>query len=76
MSSNDASRSSAKDVLKTTLRIAEKALDGLPIPGARGTIGVLLEIISGLEVGCQLGYNFIPNLHSIIGRKRCAIRKA
>ena len=43
----------AKEIIKTTLKIAEKALDGFPIPGAKGTIGVLLEIISGVEVSGQ-----------------------
>ena len=42
-----------KEVLKTTLKVAEKVLDGVPIPGAKGVIGVLLEVISGLEVGRQ-----------------------
>ena len=28
----------------------EKALDGLPIPGAKGAIGGLLEVIKGVEV--------------------------
>ena len=42
----------AKEVIKTTLKIAEKALDGLPIPGVKGAIGALLEVITGLEVSC------------------------
>jgi len=40
----------AKEVLKTTLKLAEKALDGLPIPSANGVLGTLLELIAGLEV--------------------------
>jgi len=40
----------AQEVLKTTLKLAEKLLDGIPIPGAKGAIGGLLEVIGGLEV--------------------------
>ena len=43
----------AQEVLKTALIVAEKVLDGLPIPGAKGAIGIVLEIISGIEVSDQ-----------------------
>ena len=52
--SSHASRSeagqTAREVLKTTLKLAEKALDGVPIPGAKAAVGSLLEVIGGLEV--------------------------
>ena len=53
-SSSHASKSeagqTAQEVLKTTLRLAEKALDDVPITGAKGAIGSLLEVVAGLEV--------------------------
>jgi len=50
MSKRDSSQI-AKEALKPTLKIAEKALDGIPIPGAKAAVGTLLEVITGLEVG-------------------------
>ncbi|VDB94956.1 unnamed protein product [Peniophora sp. CBMAI 1063] len=39
----------AKLGLRVTLEIAEKACDGLPIPGAQGSITALLAILRGVE---------------------------
>ena len=55
----------AKGVLKTTLQIAEKALDGLLIPAAKGTIGVLLEVITRLEVRFQRFWSQLQLFSSI-----------
>lgn len=43
----------SKGALTTSLAVAEKALDGVPLPGAKAAVGALLEIIRGLEV-CAL----------------------
>ena len=40
----------AKALLVEALRMAEKLLDGFPIPGAKGTIGAVLHIIAEAEV--------------------------
>ena len=40
----------AAEGLKLALTLAEKALDGLPIPGAKGTIGGVLRLIEQAEV--------------------------
>ncbi|PPR00447.1 hypothetical protein CVT24_004508 [Panaeolus cyanescens] len=39
----------ALEGLKMTLNLAEKALDGAPIPGVKGTIGAVLKIIEDAE---------------------------
>lgn len=41
----------AKAGLKLALELTEKALDGLPIPGVKGSLGGLLTIIKAVEVG-------------------------
>ena len=48
----------AKALLVETLTIAEKLLDGFPIPGAKGTIGAVLHFIAEAEVctGVNLCY--------------------
>jgi hypothetical protein len=50
--SSDA-RSLAKSALTLTLELAEKALDGLPIPGAKGTIGAVLRVMKNVEVSIR-----------------------
>ena len=40
----------AKALLVEALKMAEKLLDGVPIPGAKGTIGAVLHIIAEAEV--------------------------
>ena len=40
----------AKAALVRALEITEKLLDGFPIPGAKGTIGAVLQIINDAEV--------------------------
>lgn len=40
----------AGESLKLALTLAEKALDGLPIPGAKGAIGGVLKLIENAEV--------------------------
>ena len=44
----------AKAGLIRALEIAEKLLDGFPIPGAKGTIGAVLEIIREAEVCAKI----------------------
>ncbi|KAJ7507233.1 WD40-repeat-containing domain protein [Mycena galericulata] len=39
----------AAEGLKLALNLAEKALDGFPIPGAKGTIGIVLKLIEDAE---------------------------
>ena len=48
----------AKGLLVEALKISEKLLDGLPIPGAKGTIGAVLHFIAEAEVctGLELCY--------------------
>ena len=41
---------SAQEILRSTLKFTEKALNGSPIPSAKGIIGTLLKVIVGLEV--------------------------
>jgi len=41
----------AKASLTLALELTEKALDGIPIPGAKGTISLVLCIIKGIDVG-------------------------
>lgn len=43
-------RRTAKAVLKLALELTEKALDGLPIPGVKGSLSGLLQIIEYIEV--------------------------
>ena len=40
----------AKAALVRALELTEKPLDGFPIPGAKGTIGAVLEIIKEAEI--------------------------
>ena len=40
----------AKAALIRALEVTEKLLDGFPIPGAKGTIGAVLDIIKEAEV--------------------------
>ena len=40
----------AKAALIRALEVTEKLLDGFPIPGAKGTIAALLQIINDAEV--------------------------
>ena len=40
----------AKVALIRALELTEKALDGFPIPGAKGAIGAVIEIIREVEV--------------------------
>ena len=48
----------AKGLLVQTLTTAEKLLDGFPIPAAKGTIGLVVHIITEAEVctGVKLCY--------------------
>ncbi|KAJ7200177.1 hypothetical protein GGX14DRAFT_572288 [Mycena pura] len=39
----------AAEGLKLALNLADKALDGLPIPGAKGSVGILLKLIEDAE---------------------------
>ena len=44
----------AKAALIRALEITEKLLDGFPIPGAKGTIGAVLQIINDAEVWAKI----------------------
>lgn len=44
------SGSIGKGVLTTGLGLAETALDGLPIPGAKAAVVSLLQVIEGIDV--------------------------
>jgi len=59
----------AKDTLKSVLTLAEKVLDGFPIPVAKGSIGAILEIIRAFEVGWDCTHLYRVEL--LIGRFHC-----
>lgn len=42
-----------KTALVGTLRLAEKGVDGLPIPGVKGCIGGILKIVEQEDVSCH-----------------------
>lgn len=44
----------ARAALTRALELTEKLLDGFPIPGAKGTIGAILEIIKEAEVCAEI----------------------
>ena len=44
----------AKAALRRALEITEKLLDGFPIPGAKGTIAAVLQIINEAEVCTEI----------------------
>ena len=44
----------AKATLVRALEITEKLLDGFPIPGAKGTIAAVLQIINDAEVRTEV----------------------
>jgi len=44
----------AKALLVEALKVAEKLLDGFPIPAAKGTIGAVLHIIAEAEVCAEV----------------------
>ena len=53
----------AKAALIRALEITEKLLDGFPIPGAKGTIGAVLQIINDAEVCTQVQLCFHDPYH-------------
>ena len=44
----------AKAALKRALEVTEKILDGFPIPGAKGTIAALLQIVEEAQVCTEI----------------------
>ena len=48
----------AKAALTRALEVTEKLLDGFPIPGAKGTIGAVLQIINDAEVCTKVELRF------------------
>ena len=44
----------AKAALVRALEMTEKLLDGFPIPGAKGTIGAVLQIVNEAEVCAKI----------------------
>ena len=55
----------AKAALIRALELTEKLLDGFPIPGAKGTIGTVLEIIKEAEVCAKVQRCFLSSLISL-----------
>ena len=55
----------AKAALVRALQLTEKLLDGFPIPGAKGTISAVLEIIKEAEVCATIQPCFLPSLSSL-----------
>ena len=53
----------AKLALIRALEITEKLLDGFPIPGAKGTIGAVLQIINDAEVCPKMQLRFYDPYH-------------
>jgi len=47
----------AKNLLKTALAVTEKALDGVHVPGLKGSLAAVLEIIKNVEVGFNSNYD-------------------
>ena len=41
----------AKNGLMTVLELAEKALGGVPVPGLKGAIGGILQVVKTVDVG-------------------------
>ena len=55
----------AKATLTRALELTEKLLDGFPIPGAKGTIAAVLEIIKEAEVCAKIQSHFLLSLSSL-----------
>ena len=53
----------AKAALIRALEITEKLLDGFPIPGAKGTIAAVLQIINDAEVCTRVELRFYDPYH-------------
>ena len=53
----------AKAALVRALEITEKLLDGFPIPGAKGTIAAVLQIINEAEVCTKAELRFHDAYH-------------
>ena len=53
----------AKAALIRALEITERLLDGFPIPGAKGTIGAVLQIINDAEVCTKAELRFYNLYH-------------
>ena len=66
----------AKAALMRALEITEKLLDGFPIPGAKGTIGAILQIINDAEVRTKIQLPFIILITTIEnGNQRRALQR-
>ena len=48
----------AKAALMRALEVTERLLDGFPIPGVKGTIGAVLDIIKEAEVWAKIQSHF------------------
>ena len=48
----------AKAALRRALEVTEKLLDGIPIPGAKGTIAALLQVIDEAQVCTEILHRF------------------
>ena len=52
----------AKAALRRALEVTEKLLDGFPIPGAKGTIAALLQIIDEAQVCTEIQHHLLSSL--------------
>ena len=48
----------AKAALRRALEVTEKLLDGTPIPGAKGAISALLQVIDEAQVCTEILHRF------------------
>ena len=53
----------AKAALRRALEVTEKPLDGIPIPGAKGTIAALLQVIDEAQVCIESLHRFYHLYH-------------
>ena len=55
----------AKAALMRALEVTEKLLDGFPIPGVKGTIGAVLDIVREAEVCAKIQSHLLLSLSSL-----------
>jgi len=60
----------ALNALKVVLGTAEKALDGVPVPGPKAAVGALLFIINALEVSLPLARFRNQSVYSLFGIRK------
>ena len=60
----------AKALLVGALKMAEKLLDGFPVPAAKGTIGAVLHIIAEAEVCVGVNLCYFSIFIAVIENRR------